>query len=152
MSNNRSTSRKTVTIGAPKINMSDTYTGFLEFIFSVVDPLLPASFKESEAYKIKTALFTYASTLKGTLVINAAIAKAFASESFLQSATNISKVVDDTEEGQLKLESSVSELKNVAKIIKEYCIDLEETPDDRVKEKIEKFCLYVSFIRDNFVR
>lgn len=152
MSNNRSKARRTVAVSAPKINMGPVYLDFFEFILEIVDPILPESIKSSEAYQMKNTILEFLKTPKGVLMVNAAIGKAFKSESFVQSANNLTALVDETPEGTEKLNKSVTELKTAATTIKEHCFKIEEIPEDELREKIEKFCLFISLIQDQFLR
>lgn len=116
-------------------------------------PILP------EKIKAKPELTTLVNTARGycndnkkfILMHYGICKKVCGDDNAKKSIKNILELVSETEEGNKKLDLSVTELKQSAQHVSEVCQKILEVPDDVIKETIEKFCLFVELITKQFV-
>lgn len=116
-------------------------------------PVVPEYLKNKPEFDnlVKTVK-TYCSKNKEFILVHYGVCKKLCDDpNAKKSIKNILAVVDGTEEGNKRLDDSVKELKEVAERISEGCRTLIETPDATIRENIEKFCLYIEILTQQFV-
>jgi hypothetical protein len=147
MSDNRPASRQT-----PK-TLADYYNDFFSFVIDTFLPIIPQYIKDKPEFgPCINTIKNYCTQNKNFVLVHYGASKKICDDqNTKKSIKNILSVVDGTEEGNKKLNDSVKELKDLAGCISAACQTLIETPDDVIKENIEKFALYIEIITQQFV-
>lgn len=130
------------------------YNDFAVFLTSsVLLPILPDKIKNQPAVEqLVSTINNYCSDDKSFVFAHYVVCKKMCSdERSVESIRNILALVQDTEESNEKLKTSVAEIKECAKHISSVCESVIATEDEKIEEAIEKFCLFVEILTKQFL-
>lgn len=146
MSNNRSASAKVSTL-------ANYYNDFFSFVLDLVVPCLPEKIKNNpEISSILSTIPGYCNNDKNFVLVHyGVLKKACTDPSTIKTIQNITELVDDSENSQIKLRESSLEIKNAARHVSEICRVIIESSDETIIENVEKFCLFVEILTKQFV-